>query len=403
MTKRLRVQRGITLMEIMISMGVALVGIMGIMSLMPLAAVNLSKGVQADAVSTFGRGALHDFTAREMIHGDWIAVDNANQLFRLPEADARRTRASFCIDPLYMASHTAFAFASLPTVATTADTMPYYDLSGDLSAEPPYSQPRMFRCAPPRVSTGTDKFPISTALAQHVFTSHDDLSFVRPNDRALPPVQTYNRINDTNPADAWENAPRLRQSKGRFSWMATVVPEIDNNATISDEFRRLSIVIFHDRVIDPAINQFAPSDGDQELLFDVILLGSGIAGGDVRLMTRPSRSGSADDLSELRVGNWIMLGGAVVPAVNGVFRQQFRWYRVVDMAATTSVMTDYNGTRVWTRDVTLVGPDWIRPEWLNYKMDESPEDNLMNYGTMRTQATWLRGVVSVLEKTVVVR
>ncbi len=185
--------------------------------------------------------------------------------------------------------------------------------------------------------------------------------------------------------------------------MATVVPEIDNNATISDEFRRLSIVIFHDRVIDPAINQFAPSDGDQELLFDVILLGSGIAGGDVRLMTRPSRSGSADDLSELRVGNWIMLGGAVVPAVNGVFRQQFRWYRVVDMAATTSVMTDYNGTRVWTRDVTLVGPDWIRPEWLNYKMDESPEDNLMNYGTMRTQATWLRGVVSVLEKTVVVR
>jgi hypothetical protein len=394
-------------MEIMISMGVALVGILGIMSLMPLAAFNLSKGVQADAVSTFGRGALHDFTARDMIHGDWIVVIN-NQLTRMEESDPPpnplRPRVSFCLDPLYLASHTALAFSlsSLPTVATTAGSMPYYRID---PSEPAYSQPRMFRCAPPRISTGTDKFPISTALAQHVFTSHDDLSFERPKDRALPPLQTYNRIDDTNPADIWENAPRMRQSHGRFSWMATVVPEIDNHANISDEFRRLSIVIFHDRVIDPAINQFAPSDGDQELLFDVMFHGGGflggIAGGDVRLVTRPGRP--SDDLGELRVGNWIMLGGAVVPAVNGVFRQQFRWYRVVDMAATTSVMNDYNDNRVWTRDVTLVGPDWRRLEWLNYKMDESPEDNWNNYGTMRTQATWLRGVVSVLEKTVVVR
>jgi hypothetical protein len=78
------------------------------------------------------------------------------------------------------------------------------------------------------------------------------------------------------------------------------------------------------------------------------------------------------------------------------------------MAASTLEETDYKDKQVWTRDVTLVGPDWSRPEWLGYDMTASPEANLNinnnNKGIMmRTQATWLRGVVSVLEKTVVVR
>jgi hypothetical protein len=409
-----RRQHGITLMEIMISMGVALVGIVGIMALMPLAAHNLSKGVEADAASTFGRGALHDFNARNMIAVDWIAVDPANnRAARLGPTHASRVNASFCIDPLYMASHTylferryelqnAGSFPVMPT--STAGRLPYSILD---TSESGLSQPRMLRASLPFVD---DLRPLPLPVAERIFVGQDDLAFERPDDDTLPPLQAYNRIDDVTATDVWQSAPRMRQARGRFSWMATIVPEIDtgvfDGVTVSDEFRRLSIVIFHDRVIDPTIDPVAgPAKAQHELLFDVVLIGGGVGGGDMHLVSRPERGVlGRDDLGQVRQGNWIMLGGSVLKSGSVGAISQFRWYRVVDTATTTTSVEDYNGNTVYVRPVTLTGPDWTRSEWTRatYDVTKSPDKNLTDNDVTRTQATWLRGVVSVLEKNVVI-
>ena len=399
-------------MEIMISMGIALVGIMGIMALMPMAANNLGKGIEADAASTFGRGALHQITSRDMINGDWIAVDQNGDLGRVFDNFGARSQRSFCIDPLYVGRH----YEDL-SINTTTGVMPYWDwkpIHGvdwvfdttvadwylNATYVDYYSQPRMLRASLPQFPSRPNVRPIVTALAQQICESQDDLAFERPKDATLPPLQVYDRLRDP-PSDGSsvpirDIAPRLRQSEGRFSWMATVVPEIDSRGNVTDEFRRLSIVVFHNRVIDPAVAPNSPEQ--QEIVFDVNLDGGGIAGGDVTLIARPGR---ASDLSEVRQGDWIMLGGSVFNANPKfqVLQQQFRWYRVVDTASETVGRT---------RAVTLVGPDWTRSEWRGYNPNRSPADNanLRNWGSpgethyMRTQATWVRGVVSVLEKTV---
>jgi hypothetical protein len=397
LTRTALIRRGITLMEIMISMGIVLVGIVGIMAMMPLAARNLREGIESDVASTFGRGALHQITSRDVIDGDWIVVDVVNQrLDRLADNHAIRINSSFCFDPLYLGEHVAFVGENnLPGVLPTTGSLPYYPFQG----EPAHSHPRMFRASLPLVPTVSGNLrPMVTALARQMCESQDDLAFSQPKDKTLPPLQSYNRLDDF-PSDAWEAAPRLRQSQGRFSWMATIVPEIDAAGAVNDEFRRLSIVVFHDRVIDPSLvpTQFGPQIKHQELLFDVVFLSGGIAGGDVRLVTRPGRPGA--DLGEIRRGDWIMLGGTVT---NATFQQQFRWYRVVDSSSNTLTTQDYNGDDVFTRDFTLVGPDWMRFEWLTYDMNSSPADNLNNANgpATRTQATWVRGVVSVLEKNV---
>lgn len=390
-------RRGITLMEIMISMGIVLVGILGIMALMPLAARNLGEGIQADAASTFGRGVLHQMTSREIGNSDWIVgnFDGSGNpmLFRLePDATIRST-SSFCFDPLYIAAHAAYVGeTNLPRVQNTTVGMPYFGIGG----EPAHSHPRMLRATLPLLPTVEgNRLPMISALARQMCQGQDDLVFERLPDVNLPPQQTFSRLDDQS-TDTWEFAARVRQSEGRFSWMATIVPEINSGGVVADEFRRLSIVVFHDRIIDPALDPTDVNAEQQELLFDVAFLGGGIAGGDVRLVTRPGRP--ANDLTEIRQGDWIMLGATVfTPSLP----QQFRWYRVIDAAATSVPTQDYNGNDVFTRDVTLVGPDWMRAEWVNYDMNASPVDNYNN-GRTRTQATWVRGVVSVLEKNITV-
>jgi hypothetical protein len=408
-------QRGITLMEIMISMGIALIGIMGIMALMPMAANNLGKGIEADAASTFGRGALHQMTSRNMIQGDIIAwgynentdqfiFDNGNPAIArwAPNKDERSKR-SFCIDPMYVGEHSRFIRdpannlnIAFPGVLPTTVVMPYYGPG----TEPAHSHPRMLRASTPLFPSTNSPRPIVTALARQICVGQDDLAFARPKDPTLPPVQAYERFDDQSTA-TYPFAPRLRQSAGRFSWMATIVPEIDRSGSAADEFRRLSIVVFHDRVIDPSLTPIQTGVEHQELLFDVDLVGGGLAGGDVTLYTRPGRL--PEDLEEIRQGDWIMLGGTI----RSTGRPQFRWYRVIDTSPNTFNATYHDGTDIYGRDVTLVGPDWVRFEWVGdinnprYQMNVSPKNN-WNNGKTRTQATWVRGVVSVLEKNIAV-
>jgi hypothetical protein len=243
--------------------------------------------------------------------------------------------------------------------------------------------------AMPRItlaSVSTPNVVLAPIVARELFLSDDDLIFDLPGDRTLGPVQNF-MYQNAAPA-----VPLKLSSEGNLSWMATVVPRLDRvfqqpaGHVLTDEYT-LSVIVLHRRAVD----LFNPVNGDPlpeseigERVVQAVIFYSGspaFAGGDVVLATRPGRP--ADDL-ELRSGDWVMFSGdkvvvdasTVPPTPMGPVRVH-KWYRVVQAGG--DIQPD---GAVWTREVTVVGPDW---------------DNAEVSGT---QVTIVRGVVEVLEKTI---
>ena len=55
---------GVTLLEVIVSMGIMVVGLMGMASLIPLGRLELAEGDRLDNSSTLGRGAFRELTVR---------------------------------------------------------------------------------------------------------------------------------------------------------------------------------------------------------------------------------------------------------------------------------------------------------------------------------------------------
>ncbi len=229
-------------------------------------------------------------------------------------------------------------------------------------------------------SNSTANGVLDATVADRLFVGADDLVFDLPGDRTLGPVQNFSFLNAA-PAN-----PLRRNSQGRISWMATVVPKLDRLASTSgtptptDEYT-LSIVVFSQRPIDRGLfddsGNAISEDFVSERVGSVAQFYSGSAaeidpafsGGDVTLAARAGRG--PDDL-QLRNGDWVMFSGQK-PTLAGPV-QVHKWYRVVQAGEDPR----FNGT-LWTRDVTVVGPDWNIP---------------------LTQFSIVRGAVQVLERTI---
>jgi hypothetical protein len=63
--------------------------------------------------------------------------------------------------------------------------------------------------------------PMGKLMADSIFTINDDLTYDRPKDRSLAPVQQYEFLT------AAPAVRSRRQTDGHMSWMATVVPKVD--------------------------------------------------------------------------------------------------------------------------------------------------------------------------------
>jgi hypothetical protein len=97
--------------------------------------------------------------------------------------------------------------------------------------------------------------------------------------------------------------------------------------------------------------------------------GGGVNGGEVTLRATNSQA----ELDGISQNSWIMLAGNTSSGA-----PDFKWYRVL---AADEIL----GSGPWTRNLTLAGADWQRPEW--------------GAGTV-TQATIMPHVVGVFEKTI---
>jgi hypothetical protein len=306
-------RQGTSLLEVMFAMGVAIIGLLGVAALLPVAAHRMGRGLQADQIGAYGRAVVAEFDIRGMGQRrlfTWRNPNNGNfERFNQPGA--------FCLDPVVV--------SELPAMNVFPSTPNSYNIP---------------RVTLRRFSNLANNPLIQATLIDGLFRFDDDLVFNRPIDRTLPAVQLYS-------SDPVPSQPIKRQYNGRFTWMATLSP---SQTPTAPDLYTLSVVVFDGRDPDPANEVVMP-----------IELGTGLGGGDV-VFGQPISGHALVDV-DLRPDDWVMLSPQTTP-------RYVRWYRVA------SVDREVVGPG---KHGYLRGADWDR--------------------TVDTQATFIKGVVGVFEKT----
>jgi hypothetical protein len=358
-------RRGVSLLEVLFSIGIIAVGLLGVMVILPVAGSRMTRGSVADMADRVGRSAIRQFDVQSMRQFNQQYIPSINPAFS--SALSSINGGAFCIDPLFVAQHitstglgqdTGCFPCVLPVPSVVTDT-------------------RMRRITL-RTSPGSTSY-MQSPQAEQVFMCQDDLVVDLPSDQTLLPIQQFGT-----------SATIKRQFDGRFSWMATVAPKDPTGVTASDLFV-LSIVVFHRRdMTTPSATPSAEVPEGERLVDVVEMQGGGFSGGEMRFQLRDTTRPEVD--LQLHAGAWVMLiGTRFDPGGPTVTGRYFQWYRVtsvqpdplVDEVSYPPFATGGDGKK--EREVTLFGPDW---------------DPSLVTPPNRTQALLLSGVVAVYEKTV---
>lgn len=344
------VRRGVSLLEVLFSIGVIGIGLLGVIALYPLALGQVGTGVVADRGARVGQNAVHVFSARGMARPDqllWFRYSATNpatpasvdasqvDAALLPEG----ARSGFLIDPMFVAVQRQANGGGYD-----ARLFPYYTrqtIPNPITPGSPYPTPfdPRLRRVTLRGSAAASTI-MNAAQAELLFRSDDDLTFELPLDRNAAPDQIFGANN------------ARRQYEGTISWMATLVPQINitDSGTTPGDLYQLSIVVFDRRDSSMAMNE------QNERVVNVALFhNAGLGGGDVTL------GASTSEALDIKPGQWLMLmatpypmtsvSGSNIPGVS-----LFRWYRVIDAEDEPRLVS--GSVYPWERDVALQGPDW---------------------------------------------
>jgi hypothetical protein len=324
---------GVSLLETMFALAVATIGLLGVASLIAVAGARLGSASKIDAANAHAREAAELFEVHGFDHDRFVLADGSDLLPWTPSVGPFSRRAMpLCIDPLMVVSP-VLVNGSMQS----ADVFP-------MNGDPNFG---ILRVMPARLAR-PQNLDVRRLWVESIFQFRDDVIFDRPLDKTLPPALLR------SPAG-------IPEYDGRFSWMATLGPNIPD----TDQYT-LSVVVFHQRESD--------IDLTNEAGFPVRFLdGIGTNGGTVVL-----RNAAAFDV---RDDSWLMLRLQNNPKIG--------WYRVVsardvvtpaDVANSPSLLPGDEGGRI----VTLFGADW----------PAAPASDI------NTQAAVVKGVLQVVERNV---
>ena len=407
-----RPRRGLSTLEVMVSIGIAMIGLLGALALMPVAGSLASRGLSADRMARVGTNAVEEFDIRGFRSPTFWVRRGPDGLYPVnPLTDATLAGTSFCIDPRFYAINTDHGSyppynvltapgANLnPVLAPQVDAgyFPYYQPAGF---------PRMIRISllrsndvplPLAWTAGTPAmYPINSVVsaqmsllqANDIFSGRDDLAFRRPDDNTLPPQQVFSPI--ANPLFGSNEVAR-REYNAQLSWLATVAPKATASNT---DLYTLSIVVFHQRnagfPLPRAIDYTGTRPAVQtERLLNVTFVRGDFSAKDLVLTTRPFLNGYPDAAKaelDVQEGDWLMLS-ASTPSGQGLFR----WCRVIDTDSEPLPVIPLTPGGPWKRGVVIDGPDWL---------SESYRNTSTGLPLFPTQATLVTGVIGVFEKTI---
>jgi hypothetical protein len=355
---------GVTIVEVLFSVGIIVTGLLGVAGLIMIAGAQMTQGLEADAMSNAGLNAIAEFDTRKMRRPDNLLWPTSLTTFTSVLSNnligpGNEPSPSFCIDPFFIAQQ---------IVDGNTNTYEFNLFPGiQVPAANPNQIVQMRRVTLNNPAFPTQNLPLSLLQSREIFVAKDDLSISKPPSATELPQQTW----ITNQAGNYVKRLNLAET----SWMATLTPNRDRmNVAVrrlepTDQYL-LSIVIFNNRFINYINVNAAP---EKERLLNITFLNRGFGGGEVRFShTNPAAL-------ELKHGDWVML------SADSEIGACFRWYRISYIEDETRTIINSSGTGHY-RDATLQGPDWNRPEWHN--------------GTDATHVTFIPGVVGVFEKTI---
>ncbi len=103
-----RMRPGISLMEVLISIAVVAIGLLGVASLIPVAAYQAQEGARNDRMSNVGRRSFRELRVRGYTNPGTLAAPNwIIPAYTLPmpvllfDAAGELNHRAFCIDPLF--------------------------------------------------------------------------------------------------------------------------------------------------------------------------------------------------------------------------------------------------------------------------------------------------------------
>ncbi len=425
-------RRAVTLIEVIFSIGVVLVGLLGLLSILPLAGQRAQDSISLSVGPAVGIQVISQLESRRYLGNGQLRRVPAlappvppvlNNLTATPVSPATAVEP-FCIDPMFAAS--TVAPASVVNNGYTGAMFPYYKDDHNPFVDPsngairsggglwPTTQPRLTRVGITRKNNTTVFLNVSQALA--IAENRDDLFVTRAKDKTLNatfkdgdlqaiPTPTTPPTTPPQPPAGLEYGVRI--PNGEFTWFATVNPFPGN------VYASVSVVVLRKRIRNFSTPTATTPPGNPEgngvgerLAYVTFASGfSGGAGGLVHLVA------NANTVSKIRSDDWIMLSRKT--GGGDVFH---RWYRVVAVNGKAQLFTTIgtNGAddtnlgasipgsaqhQVWRHKIVLDGPDWS----FDFKTGGSP-------GTPRryaddtfgdnTFATIVSGVVSVTERTV---
>ncbi len=434
-------RRGLTILEVLISIGVATIGLLGALALIPLATHLAGQGLDADAQASLGRSAVPMFEVFGMNRPDrWLYADgttvqdSANHSFS-PQIPPMH---GFVIDSRFVNRH------GTATVGTTRNAI-VFPYTIDTQANPVsgtnYSGNEIGR----RLHRITLSNVTSTAHADTLFTTRDDLVFEpnRSSEDVPLPIFDYgvgpdgewgqdtvdddgDGITDNVSEAGFAGSDDIilrRQARGEASWIAMVVPGIVGLGP-DGEWGAANFDDDANGTTDEVSEYLAPSSDDhanqvytlwiivfseRNLSFDttteserVATVSAFFGGGDVRLEADEASGGKLSDI-EVNEGDWIMLTRMMAISSStptslqptDILQPVFSWYRVIRSADAQSQDSNGDGSLEHIRDVTLEGPAWdpdLTPTPIkNHNLSGS------NYGT---QAVIVPDVAAVYQKTI---
>lgn len=352
-------RRGISLLEVVISIFVSSVGILGIAALIPAGQIQLQRANISDHGSALGRKALREARLRGLLDpSTWYQVGGAPAITpedptnpavgAYPQVRGARVRGyyespGFVLDPYGLTR--GMAVPQFPMVG-----------SGDV--------PRLDRLAPFNPASGIPA--INRGVADAICLLPDDLS--------TAPITDLNESANRNaePVQIFEG-DGLRSRQGAYSWMVTLVRETNLGALAGGAFDAADPRSWysnpHRYIVSAAVSfNRVPVADDKGLPEATIALASdetgtglmGPTGGFLTLQYSPG-SPEAGVAAKLRAGHWIMLGRWNVlpsqPNDLSVRRLLYwaRWYRI------GAIDDEEDSAARGMRELQVVGPDWPPP------------------------------------------